>query len=775
MAATILAIASFGVLLVAASGDWIPSPCANCPPPYEAPCLQILGPSSPAEYDAWLENITAWRERTRSQLRISDAIFKLPQLSWAPSAYIAPQMHPFDRYFYNKDTHRYTVQRYLNDTNKRYGGVDAILLWPTYPNMGVDDRNQFDWIRSLPGGLTSLNNAAKELFAEGVRVMLPYNPWDIGTRREKDDHGNSLSDPVALAKIIRATGSVGFNGDTMVTIPQAFYDAGVADGLNLALQPEVGGTPSTLNWTVMGWGYWNYPEQPCLGTNRWIERRHATQVCNRWAKEKTDDVQYAWFNGAGYVPWENVWGTWNGITPRGGAMIHRASAMLRFFGGNGSRVPAVLHDHWVPLVPTLVESIYASRFWTLTKQLPWMQNVTAIVAVFPIVNRGGASVNTSTPVMRLNGSSLTRDQAYAIVDCYNGILLEPAFRPGVATSRFNMLDIYIDIEPWDLGCVAAIPTANELPDDVAAFLAHMKFITARPLSSFSDTWSYLTQQIVSTEGEPELASRSASDLSPTVVIPALPNANDSATFYNFTCRGIEIEGPPGYGVDFQFPWEQHPEREHVGHHVSFPSAFDMDRYLVSNADWAAYVSASSYLPRDPYNYLRSWNLSGNPSSPKPPPGTERHPVTWVSYDEARDFCRYYGKRLPHAWEWQYAAQGTDGRPYPWGWQPGTVGVQLPAPTTGNEMPAPPNVDAFPQSKSPFGVEAMIGLVWQWTDVFEDDHTRAALLKGGSYYRPSGSGWYLRQTQRVDEHNKYLLMDDPYDRSGGVGFRCIQSR
>jgi formylglycine-generating enzyme required for sulfatase activity len=72
----------------------------------------------------------------------------------------------------------------------------------------------------------------------------------------------------------------------------------------------------------------------------------------------------------------------------------------------------------------------------------------------------------------------------------------------------------------------------------------------------------------------------------------------------------------------------------------------------------------------------------------------------------------------------------------------------------------------------FGVRNLIGFVWQWTWPFEDLHTRAALIKGGSYYRPSGSGWYMRQSTTLDTHNKYLLMDDSYDRSGGVGFRCV---
>lgn len=67
---------------------------------------------------------------------------------------------------------------------------------------------------------------------------------------------------------------------------------------------------------------------------------------------------------------------------------------------------------------------------------------------------------------------------------------------------------------------------------------------------------------------------------------------------------------------------------------------------------------------------------------------------------------------------------------------------------------------------------MVGNVWQWTDEFDDQHTRAATLRGGSYYQPQGSVWYFPQAYRNDEHGKFLLMVPSEDRSGTVGFRCV---
>ncbi|KAG1246872.1 hypothetical protein G6F68_014445 [Rhizopus microsporus] len=85
---------------------------------------------------------------------------------------------------------------------------------------------------------------------------------------------------------------------------------------------------------------------------------------------------------------------------------------------------------------------------------------------------------------------------------------------------------------------------------------------------------------------------------------------------------------------------------------------------------------------------------------------------------------------------------------------------------------PADVDAYPSGRSPFGVYDLVGNVWQWTDVYQDQHTRAAIIRGGSYYRPK-DGKYFPQAYRNDEHGKYILMADSVDRSATIGFRCVK--
>ena len=52
------------------------------------------------------------------------------------------------------------------------------------------------------------------------------------------------------------------------------------------------------------------------------------------------------------------------------------------------------------------------------------------------------------------------------------------------------------------------------------------------------------------------------------------------------------------------------------------------------------------------------------------------------------------------------------------------------------------------------------------------HTRAVILRGGSNYRPSGSLWYFPQAKQNNQHEKYFLMSERYERAGTVGFRCV---
>src|SRR5271165_2287230 len=283
-------------------------------------------------------------------------------------------------------------------------------------------------------------------------------------------------------------------------------------------------------------------------------------------------------------------------------------------------------------------------------------------------------------------------------------------------------------------------------------MARMKTMTAAPLSAYTDQWKTLPQQLV--------------EIAPTKPSPATPEdmVKIPAGDYIFRVQGIEIEGFNDVGVDVQYPWEDTARRFHE--HRMHIDAFYMDKYPVTNAQFKQFLDATHYRPADDLNFLRDWKDGNYPD------GWAKKPVTWVSQEDARAYASWAGKRLPREWEWQYAAQGGDAnRLYPWGntWEANDV----PAPDKGRSLTAPDDVDAHPSGASPFGVLDMVGNVWQWTDEYVDDHTRGGILRGGSHYQPQGSIWYFPQAYRNDQHGKLLLMAPSYDRSGALGFRCVQ--
>jgi formylglycine-generating enzyme required for sulfatase activity len=183
--------------------------------------------------------------------------------------------------------------------------------------------------------------------------------------------------------------------------------------------------------------------------------------------------------------------------------------------------------------------------------------------------------------------------------------------------------------------------------------------------------------------------------------------------------------------------------------------FSMDETPVTNGQYALFLRRSGYRPRHPENFLKHW------------PGREDHPVVYVDPDDARAYAQWAGKRLPTEEEWQYAAQGTDGRKFPWGKQMETGRCN--DGSTGATTP----VKAFPRGRSPFGCYDMCGNVWEWTDSERSDgRTRFCIIRGGSFYQAQGSGWYADGGPRpVDFAEKFLLAWPGLDRCGTIGFRC----
>jgi gamma-glutamyl hercynylcysteine S-oxide synthase len=696
-------------------GEQIPGPSNQTGTSGTAPpqCCAKGGqaPVSQAVFQGWLADVQNWRLEHRVRMGYDGSRYDRPELKWTQSSFIQPQMMAQDRYFYDPQLGQYTVDRYLSDLKKRYGGIDSVLVWPTYPNLGIDSRNQFDLIRDMPGGVEALRAMVEAFHRNGVSVLWPYNPWDRGTRPE------GAPDWETIAKLAVATGSDGVNGDTMSAVPLAFRTASDAAGHPIALEPEGGDADDAdpaVAWNNLTWGYWKYPFEPMISKNKWIDPRHMVNVCNRWARDKTDDLQYAFFNGVGYVSWENIWGIWNQIDDRDAEALRRMATIER------AMAAVLVSPGWEPHTPVLQFGAFASKFPGENSTL-W------------------TFVNRNEYALAGRQIRVVSEPGWHYYDLWHGTELQPEMSGSEAILSFEM-------EPHGYGAILAAP---EISPPEKQLLDEMHPLSARPLASFSHEWRFLPQQMV--DITPAKPSGVATD-----GMIAIPEGD-----FIFAVSGIEIEGGNEIGLDVQMPWEDSPRRDHL--HRMHIKSFYLDRTPVTNAEFKKFLGASRYHPEDDHNFLRDWQSGTFPE------GWAGKPVTWVSLEDARAYAAWAGKRLPHEWEWQYAAQGTDARLYPWGndWDASAV----PAPEKGRALSPPPNVGAYPKGASPFGVLDLVGTVWQWTDEYVDDHTRAAILRGGSYYQPQGSLWYFPQAYKLNEHGKYLLMAPSIDRSAAVGFRC----
>lgn len=694
-------------------GEQIPGP-AN-PTETTGPCCAHGGeaPISVSAWQAWLKDVRHWRMEHLIRIGYSGEQYSRPEFQWTQKAFIQPQMMAQDRYFYDPADRKYTVGHFLDDLDRRYGGIDAVLVWPTYPNIGIDNRNQFDLIRDMPGGIAGLRAVVAAFHRRGVRVLFPYNPWDQGTRPE------GRPDWDTIAHLMATIGADGINGDTMAAVPRAFRTASDRTGHPIVFEPEGGNGGSSdpaIAWNNLGWGYWEYPFKPMISKNKWLETRYMVNVSDRWARDKNNNLQYAFFNGTGYESWENIWGIWNQIDDRDAEALRRISKIERAFW------KLLESPGWQPFYPMLHYGVFSSQ-WPGRGEELWT-----------IVNRNEFAV-------RGPEIEVSYKPGMHYYDLWHGSELKPVSRGSTATLSFSL-------DPQGFGAVLA---AADLTSGEQSLLGEMHQFAEKPLSTYSNQWHFLPQHIAPIPATKLAASAPAG----MIFIPG-------GKFF-FRVSGVEIEGGNMIGLDVQYPWEGSPRREHA--HCMKIRPFYIDKYPVTNAEFKRFLDATHYHPRDDHNFLRDWKDGTYPA------GWGNRPVTWVSLEDARAYAAWASKRLPHEWEWQYAAQGTDGRIYPWGnrWDPAAA----PAPDKGRLLTGPATVDAHPKGASPFGVMDMTGNVWQWTDEFIDAHTRAAILRGGSYYQPQGSRWYFPNAYRLDEHGKYLLMAPSIDRAGTLGFRCAK--
>ena len=160
-------------------------------------------------------------------------------------------------------------------------------------------------------------------------------------------------------------------------------------------------------------------------------------------------------------------------------------------------------------------------------------------------------------------------------------------------------------------------------------------------------------------------------------------------------------------------------------YAELKAAIYMGKYPVTVKEF------KTFLENSDYDYPEADLEKMNEISPNPD-----CPVTWVSWEDAKEYCRWLRKEtgeyysIPYELEWEIAARGIDGRFYPWGYREPDCEMVCAQGDKSHEHTAP--VTSYPENKSPFGCMNMVGNVWEWClDAF-DDPNDPHVLRGGSW-------------------------------------------
>lgn len=672
----------------------------------------IGAPSDPGEWAAWREALRHRREQALQIIDYDDSLYQKPDFAWVSSCYCCCFVMMFDQTFYDPTRCRYTIDSFLDRGVSQFGGYDAVVLWHAYPRIGFDDRNQFDFYRDMPGGLDGLAKLTRDIHERGVRVFIDYNPWDTGTRRE------GKPDDEILAELVKTINADGIFLDTLHEGAADFRRRLDAARPGVVLESELTLPIERIRDHHMSWAQWfEDTEAPGVLRNKWLERRHMMHQIKRWNRDHTGELHTAWMNGSGILVWENVFGSWVGWSARDCSVLRAMLPIQRRY------VKLFSGKRWTPLVETETEHVYASlwqegdlNLWTLLNRSE--EQVEGVLLKLPHV------------------------QGTRYFD-----LVNPS---EVRSVTGDIVSLTGSIQPRGIGAFLCGP-GRAFRADFTEFLSKQAATNARAdLDVVSAKLTERLRPVLRTKEhkKEQIPQRMAA-------IPAV-TADMEVKFRNRECGFSQIP---------ELDQSIHPSQGlhrivAVTRRVGLrPYAIDLTP--VTNADFAVFLKATQYEPRHGENFLKHW-VDG-----EPPAGREDHPVVYVDLDDARAYAKWAGKRLPTEEEWQYAAQGRDGRTYPWGseWQDGYCNSGQ----TGRTS----SVTMFDRGRSPFGCYDMCGNVWEWTESERTDgRTRFCIIRGGSYYKADGSGWYADGgPQSCSFAAKFILMWPGLDRCATIGFRC----
>ena len=727
----------------------------------------ILYPGGEVIYRIYVEGFTGeWisaleqlcRERWLYDMEEFDnTLYNRMDLKWIREDYLAVLQFAWDIDLYDNASGSYAPFReFFHRFDHLHGGYDIYGLWQGWPRLGLDNRNQWDLFKELPGGFDSIRAISETCKQEGCAFFVSYNPWDESTRPV--DHFE------AITEMIRETEADGVVLDTRGSSSAELRQAADNARKGVVMYSEGMALPKDMPGIVSGRVHNAILMSPPLNLNRLIKPEFQVfRVLDLRDGRLHREMAIALFNGYGaelnlFSPAHPWW------IEEEYRFMGRCMMVLR---QNGK---AFHNNLWRPLVDA-PDSVWVNE---------WHDGDKLLYTVLSLKPRG----YTGSMVQVKKGSrhwvslwdheditcqDLPGENGKAALNAHIDPF-SPVFSGTRQEGSVQVIAGFPELLKWQVSDRSLIVTASEGDrlqlwkgdpsyenQHTEEFMLEGDRKVTVPLSE----WLYLP------EGKLVIQLFKGKELVDERIIHtpfATPVRIDQPLSLS-GCKRIPEGMVEIKGGSFDF------YRGNEADFIPYPDNFDtlrveignflMDRYPVTNRQFREFIMATGYHPADTSNFLRHWKNGTFPDT------LADHPVVWVSLEDARSYAQWRGVRLPTEMEWQYAAEGSDGREWPWG---DTLDTTRYNHATGHTV----SVYAHPEGKSPFGVEDMVGNVWQLCeDEYFDGSYIFSIIRGGSFYQPTSSWWYVQGGPQPNDHTQMLPQTSPgFDRSATVGFRCV---
>ncbi|MCF8350655.1 MAG: formylglycine-generating enzyme family protein [Bacteroidales bacterium] len=680
-----------------------------------------------------------------------ESLYKRDDLAWIKDEYLMVLQFAWDHKFFDWETNQYNFETFLQEAEKLMGGYDVFGIWTTWPALGMDRRNQWDLYADLPGGLDKLRELSKYAQENDTKFFIAYNPWDKSTRTENPYKG--------MARLIEATDANGVVLDTRGSSSYELQRAADSIKEGVVMYSEGMAVPKDMPGIISGRVHDAIFMPPPLNLNKLIRPDFAIfRVCQLSQGRIHREACISFFNGYG-----NELNTFAAGRPdwmeEEYKFLGKISMMLR------ENSKACHSFEWTPIIQSTHDSIWVNK---------WPADNKTVFTVFSLIPEG------------FDGPLFEAEPDHHYVSLYHHEELIPDTIKGklfipAKTSAFDQAWLNTRRE-GNVDCIAAF---RELLDVELSFdTLKINARTGDLIKVWAGAPSYQNEAVILEtsahhlklhehfgryEGKFVVQLFEGSEIIDERIVyidpgtPRLISRVETTESAGQIPEGmVFIEGSEylfsvksGNGF-IPYPDYNEPRKVKV-------RSFYMDKHPVSNLEYYEFVAKSGYRPEDSTNYLKHWRDG------KYPEGMGVYPVVNLGLKDARAFAAWSGKRLPTEIEWQYAAQGgTHGQAWPW--RKGFDSTKC-----NNALGYITAIDSFPSGVSPFGVLDMVGNVWQMThDVYDNGSYYFNILKGGSYYKPTSSWWYVQGGPKAVNENQMLLLVSPsFNRNATVGFRLVK--